>query len=209
MPDQTSVDSDNDNRDDYVPRSQFLDAVSTRDKAKEKLRQKDETISEMQERLAAYEAKEAEAEEARQRKAGEFDQLKAKIEADAAKRMKDKDKRIAELERAEAARVRQDRISKFERAIVGKAKVDPTVLSGLLLKAEHDGVMDIAPESFDDDSVADAISKLRGMSEAAFYVNAMGVPPSSSATPGSRQQQAAEILNRHSRGAAHRARYPK
>lgn len=170
-------------RDEYVPKSKFEEAVATRQKAKDKAGKLEEERDALQAQLNAIlseqAAAKAEAEEAKKRAEGRFDELLAEKSTEFQSQLSEKDQALqAALAQVETFQ-RNDRMGKFQSAIASKVDVDPAILRGLLREAEASHGMDIAPDNFSDDTVADAIKRLRGMSEAAFQTKPMGVKPGS------------------------------
>lgn len=115
----------------------------------------------MESALKGYKDKEAEAEAAKLREAGEFDKLLATERGKFTKELNSREKRIRELEERETARVTAERGEKFAGAVAQAAGIEASPRLRALLKLAKDDGLDVAPEDPSKEDIEGVIAKLK------------------------------------------------
>lgn len=146
-------------------------AIKDRNVLKARVRELEAAASQRDSESAA--AKDAAAQE-EERKRSDWTALESRYKSQLAER----DQKLADAMRLIEGRTRQDRESLLVDAVAGKlGATNRTLIKGLLKVAAESG-FDAAPESLNDQIVADAMTKVRELSPELFKARSNGSPGS-------------------------------
>lgn len=164
-----------------VPKRHLDDIARQRKELKEKIKERDAKI-------AGYEAKKAEAEEAAIRAQGENEKIIAA-----------RDEELAGV-RAELEQMKWgQRFSVTTNAVAAASGQDADVVKGLLLLEKQERGTDVAPEELSDDGVAEFVDMLRKRAPSLFQTQGVGGTPGAATGDGgtSETQQRAQRMGAH------------